>query len=344
MSDKMRMIPFGQLIDRMMDEWRHTRSVFDIPEADFYRKADSEIYEVFGEKMSVPLGPAAGPHTQIAQNIVASYLTGSRFIELKTVQILDALEIEKPCIDMTDEGFNTEWSTELTLGQAWEEYAKAWILLYLVEKLFDLGTPGMERSFVFNISVGYDLAGIKTPKMDRYIERMKDSSAEPRFREWLAELNAKITDPSFLKGTGLEKRRDALTGLAGLIPAKITRSVSLSTMHGCPPDEIESIARYMIAEKGLDTYVKLNPTLLGYDRVRTILDNLGFRKVQMKREGFEHDLQWNDARSMLKRLEAFASENGWRFGVKLTNTLGSINNREELPGMKCTCPDGLSIR
>ncbi len=133
MSDIMRMIPFGQLIDRMMEEWRHTRSVFDIPEADFYRKSDKEIYEVFGEKMSVPLGSAAGPHTQIAQNIVASYLTGSRFIELKTVQVLDALEIEKPCIDMSDEGFNTEWSTELTLGQAWEEYAKAWILLYLVK-------------------------------------------------------------------------------------------------------------------------------------------------------------------------------------------------------------------
>ncbi len=45
------------------------------------------------------VGPAAGPHTQLAQNIVTSWLTGGRFIELKTVQILDRLELEKPCID-----------------------------------------------------------------------------------------------------------------------------------------------------------------------------------------------------------------------------------------------------
>ncbi|MCK5250251.1 MAG: putative selenate reductase subunit YgfK, partial [Spirochaetaceae bacterium] len=192
MSDKMRMIPFGGLIDRMMDEWRHSRSVFDIPEGDFYRKGDDRIYEVFGRKIAVPLGPAAGPQTQITQNIIASFLTGSRFIELKTVQKLDALEIEKPCIDMSDEGFNTEWSTELTLGQAWEEYSKAWILLHFVERLFNLGAPGMERSFVFNISVGYDLDGIKTPRMDRYLEHMKDSGSEERYQGWLTELDKLI--------------------------------------------------------------------------------------------------------------------------------------------------------
>ncbi|MCK5737020.1 MAG: hypothetical protein KAH21_11105, partial [Spirochaetaceae bacterium] len=68
MSDKMRMIPFGGLIDRMMDEWKHSRSIFGIPEDDFYRKNDSRIYDVFGQKISVPLGPAAGPQTQVTQN------------------------------------------------------------------------------------------------------------------------------------------------------------------------------------------------------------------------------------------------------------------------------------
>ena len=332
MSDKMRMIPFGGLIDRMMDEWRHGRSIFGIPEADFYRKSDDRVYEVFGRKISVPLGPAAGPQTQIAQNIITSYLTGSRFIELKTVQILDALEIAKPCIDMTDEGFNTEWSTELTLGQAWEEYAKAWILLHFLEELFDLGMPGLERSFVFNISVGYNLEGIKNPRMDEYIERMKDSGGEARFQGWIAELAERLDDPDFLKGTGLEDRRDGFGGLPQKISGKITGNVTLSTMHGCPPTEIESICRYMLGEKGLDTFVKLNPTLLGYETVRGILDGLGFQNVGMKEESFTHDLQWSDAKAMLARLEAFAAGKGRRFGVKLTNTLASINNREELPG------------
>ncbi|MCK5736385.1 MAG: putative selenate reductase subunit YgfK, partial [Spirochaetaceae bacterium] len=272
------------------------------------------------------------PQTQVTQNIISSYLTGSRFIELKTVQKLDALEIPKPCIDMTDEGFNTEWSTELTLGQAWEEYTKAWILLHFLERLFNLGVPELERSFVFNISVGYDLEGIKTPKMQRYLKGMKDSGSEERFQLWLTELSRRITDPEFLEGTGLENRREALAGLASDIPGTIVHNVSISTMHGCPPTEIESICRYMLDEQGLDTFVKLNPTLLGYDKVRGILDNLGFRNVHLNPDTFSNDLQWKDAREMLGRLETFSREKGRRFGVKLTNTLASINNREELPG------------
>lgn len=33
--------------------------------------------------METPCGPAAGPHTQLAQNIIAAYLTGSRFLKLR---------------------------------------------------------------------------------------------------------------------------------------------------------------------------------------------------------------------------------------------------------------------
>ena len=39
----------------------------------------------FDERIETPFGPAAGPNTQLAQNIVASYVAGSRFFELKTV-------------------------------------------------------------------------------------------------------------------------------------------------------------------------------------------------------------------------------------------------------------------
>ena len=54
---------------------------------------------MFGHTVAAPLGVAAGPHTQLAQNIVASWLCGARFIELKTVQILDEIEVSRPCID-----------------------------------------------------------------------------------------------------------------------------------------------------------------------------------------------------------------------------------------------------
>ncbi len=57
------------------------------------------------------------------------------------------------------------------------------------------------------------------------------------------------------------------------IPSKISDNLTISTMHGCPPDEIEKIARYFIEERGYHTTIKLNPTLLGPERLRDILNN-----------------------------------------------------------------------
>ena len=77
------------------------------------------------------------------------------------------------------------------------------------------------------------------------------------------------------------------------IPSRLTNSVTLSTMHGCPPDEIERIARYLLEERGLHTIVKLNPTLLGKERVLGILhDDLGFTEIHIPDSVFEHDLEY----------------------------------------------------
>ena len=330
MGDKMRLLPFGELLERMFEEYKTQKSVFDLPEDRWYRKADKRSLDIFGDQCETVLGPAAGPHTQLSQNIVASYLTGSRFIELKTVQVLDGLEIDKPCIDAYDEGFNTEWSTELSLQKAWEEYAKSWILLHLIEELWDFNKSDSLRSFLFNMSVGYDLKGIQTEKMQTYLRRMMDSSKEKLFQGWLDEIVKTV--PAMLKGTGLEHKSDKIQAVKDKISGVICKSVTLSTMHGCPPQEIEAICRYMLVEKKLDTFVKLNPTLLGYETVREILDNLGYEYVSLNKEGFEHDLQYKDALAILDRLRDNAVEVGRRFGVKLTNTLASINDRDELPG------------
>ena len=75
---------------------------------------------------------AAGPHTQLAQNIVAAWLTGARYIELKTVQTLDELDVSKPCIDMQDEGYNCEWSQELKIRESFDEYLNAWIIIHIL--------------------------------------------------------------------------------------------------------------------------------------------------------------------------------------------------------------------
>ncbi|WP_422481413.1 putative selenate reductase subunit YgfK [Pleomorphochaeta sp. DL1XJH-081] len=331
MGDIMRPVPFEELINRIFSEYRQSESIFGIKEDQFCKPDPTKGITVFGQKCATPLGPAAGPHTQLAQNIVASYLVGGRFMELKTVQKMDTLEIEKPCIDARDEGYNVEWSTEYTLPKAHEEYVKAWILLHLIESLIEKKVVD-KPSFIFNMSVGYDLAGIKTPKMQTFIDSMIDARKSEVFNSCIESLKAMLAEGAFLEGTvweGLEKK---LVSLPESISPNISPSLTISTMHGCPPQEIEAICTYMLTEKKLNTFVKLNPTLLGFDTVRAILDDLGYDYISLNRESFDHDLQYSDAVAMLHRLVDLAKKQQLGFGVKLTNTLGSVNDQGVLPG------------
>lgn len=331
MGDIMRPVSFSELIKRMFSELRNEDSIFGIDRKQFFQDKEKEKINVFGQYCTTPCGPAAGPHTQLAQNIIASYLAGGRFIELKTVQIMDELEIAKPCIDARDEGYNVEWSTEYTLPKAFDEYLKAWVIVHLIQAL-QRGGRIEPDGFIFNMSVGYNLEGIKQPRMQAFIDSMMDASLNPKFAQYIGELDRLAADGSFLEGTPYEGMAESLKGLAGSIDSHICRQLTISTMHGCPPKEIEAICRYMLTEKKLNTFVKLNPTLLGYDAVRGVLDSSGFRYVTLKRESFEHDLQYGDAIAMLHRLFDLAKEQGLGFGVKLTNTLGSVNDQGRLPG------------
>ncbi len=320
MSDIMIPIPFKQMLEWISTEFKKSNSIFDIPKEKFYYKKTSSKFELFGETCETPIGPAAGPNTQVAQNIVAAFLTGSRFFELKTVQIMDTLDIAKPCIDAEDEGYNTEWSTELTVPQAFDEYVKAWFLLHILNKSLGLSNnDGV--NFIFNMSVGYDLAGIKKPKIDNFIEGLKNAEDTPIFQE---------CKKTILENLDLFENITAAD--IDAIPTTISNSITLSTMHGCPPEEQESIATYLMEEKKVNTFVKLNPTLHGYDFVRETFDKMGFSDIPLKRDSFTHDLQYPQAVAMLKKLLKIAEKENLVFGVKLSNTLPVVNQKELLPG------------
>jgi len=322
MSDIMVPIPIKHLITWIVQEYKSEKTIFGVPEEKFYYKKDDSSFQVFGEKCETPLGPAAGPHTQVTQNIAAAYLTGGRFFELKTVQIMDELEIEKPCIDAEQETFNTEWSTELTVPQAFDEYVKAWFILHLLNEMYGFSKSD-ERSFVFNMSVGYDLEGIKSPKIDGFIEGLKDASGTEIFKECQVALKEAI-EAGEIPGLSDASFVDAIS-------PNISNSLTLSTMHGTPPEDQEKICRYMMAEKGLHTYVKLNPTLHGYHYVKEAFENLGYEHLTLKEESFSHDMQYPDAVKMLNALLAQAEESGVEFGVKLSNTLAVVNDKGTLP-------------
>lgn len=330
MSDIMRPVPFKKLINWILAEYDKNKQIFSIPEQYFFNpKEKQKLYSIFCESLDSPFGPAAGPHTQLAQNIISAFLTGGRFFELKTVQILDELKIDKPCIDAQDECYNVEWSQELLLNESYDEYLKAWIILHFLNNILGFNS-GETRGFVFNMSVGYNLEGIKNPRMDMFINDLIDATANDNFKLYKNELIniIKTNDSQLLKDLN---KNELIANIESISPY-ISCSVTLSTMHGCPPDEIDSIARYLIKEKKLNTYVKLNPTLLGYDVVRGILDKTGFNYIELDPDSFSHDLKFEDAVPMVKGLQNFANEHNKVFGVKLSNTLGSINTKKQLSG------------
>ncbi len=315
MSERMYPIPFDQLLNWVLTEKEREGTVFGVRQ--FYKADPNKTLPIFGEKIETPFGPAAGPNSQLAQNIIASYMAGARFFEVKTVQKMDGEDlarcVPRPCILADDEGYNQEWSTELTVRQAQDEYIKAWCALKVLSKKWDLGDPD---GFVFNMSVGYDLEGIKGEKVNSYIENMKDASHTEQFAECKRVLKARFPEDA---------------AYIDAISPRVSRSVTLSTLHGCPPDEIERIASYLITEKKVNTFVKCNPTILGYRSARDILDSMGYDYIVFDEHHFNEDLQWKDAVPMFERLQKLADDTGVEFGLKLSNTFPVDTTRGELP-------------
>ncbi len=315
----------SMLLGRIGHEWETRKRIFDLPTARFWKPDDvvDLSFEFLGRPAASPVGPAAGPHSQMAQNIVLSWLGGARLFELKTVQVLDELEIARPCIDMETIGYNIEWSQELLVHQSVEEYTKAWMIIEILRRWEPLreyvgrdsdGDPGPH---VFDMSVGYDLAGIQDPKVAGFIDAMRDASAEiERLRPEIA------ADPS-----------GVFTGFADLeFSPVISDTITLSTFHGCPPDEIEQITKHLIDAHDLDMIVKLNPTLLGLAGVAGVVHgHLGYHDVRLVPKAFEEDLDLERAISLITELNQYAKDRGHRFGIKLTNTLVVQNHKEWMP-------------
>jgi hypothetical protein len=324
MSDNLITMNFEKLLDVILNDYKRHRKIFEIEENDFYRYEKDISIEYLGNKLASPIGPAAGPHTQLAQNIISAYLTGSRYFEVKTVQVLDGKEmqkmISKPCIDAKNVGYNVEWSTELTVEQAMEQYIYASCLLEAIGKELQITN---EKDFIINISVGYDLEGIKSEKIDSFIENLKDASNTIAFKNAIAVLKENIDKFNNLTVEDVDK-----------ISPNISNIVTLSTMHGCKKEEIKSIATHLIENNKMNTFVKLNPTLLGYDNVRKILDDFGYDSIELSKADFENDLQFDDAVKLVRDLKEIAEENGLISGIKLTNTLPVYNTRKKLSGDK----------
>ncbi|PIV62517.1 MAG: putative selenate reductase subunit YgfK, partial [Bacteroidetes bacterium CG02_land_8_20_14_3_00_31_25] len=206
---------------------------------------------------------------------------------------------------MQDEGYNCEWSQELKIEESYEEYLKAWIIIHVLKHKFGWNKT-KDIGVIFNMSAGYNMEGMLKDNVQFFFNKMKDCRNEKnKFIELLKPLYPEIIKIK--------------------IPDIISDNITLSTMHGCPPDEIEKIGHYLISEKKLHTTIKLNPTLLGAKDLRYILNEKLKFKTEVPDIAFEHDLKFDDAIKLIKSLQKAANQNNVQFNIKLTNTLESVN-------------------
>ncbi len=325
--------PFPDLVERLCLEPRVNGALFDLPIDKWYvpDAAAPDLSVRFHDQSAAnPAGPASGPHTQLAQNLVLSYLAGGRILELKTVQIKDRLTIPRPCIDMTNVGYNVEWSQELRIAESLNEYVSGMMLIHMLRNgplgdgwsgwpsasaLGDRFLPAADLSgplgaVVYDISLGYDLAGISSRPIREFIEGLLDCSAlVDSLRMQIPARHAGLADLDY--------------------PRQVSNSVTLSTFHGCPADEIEGIARFLIDEYDLDVIVKMNPPMLGRDRMEHLLhDVLGYTEVAVRPEAYTGGLTLEDGVALCRTLADHAAARGRRFGAKFSNTLEVLNHRD----------------
>jgi putative selenate reductase len=322
--------PFVDMIQRMRLEFRNQQSIFDLPARKWYippTYADSPDLSVrFHDRVAGNAsGPASGPQTQMAQNIVLSWLAGGRIMELKTVQVNDELKISRPCIDAANVGYNVEWSQELRVADSLDQYVQGAMLIHMLRHAPDVfGLPfgdvsmaGTSGETIYDMSIGYDLAGIKTPKVVDFIRGMIDA------RESVGRLRDQV--PNWLR---------ALRELD--YPTALSRSTTLSTFHGCPAEEIERICEFLLTELDVHVVVKMNPPMLGKERLEHLLyDVMGYTDLRVNEKAYTSGLQFDESLAICGRLARLAKSRGLQFGAKFSNTLEVENHRDFFqPGEK----------
>lgn len=319
MSDLLRPLSFEKLMALLLEERSADGTIFGVK--DIYKAGRSRL-PIFGLRIENPVGPAAGPVTQTAQGIIAAYAAGARFFELKTV-FPEPDPAEKPSASIGDRTFSSEHPSELSLGDAFGEYVKAWYAIKLISTAFELGVP---EGFIFNMSVGGSLEDLKSDKMNSFIEGLKSAEYTPVWRECENWARAHM---------------DELDGIDNTYLSDISPNVCISATFvpraGLSAQEVEACAEYLIEEKRLHTFVRLSPDLLGYYTVRGILDINGYDDVVISKERIDSEANYDDIKPALSRLQFKADSHRLEFGVKVCDGL-CVENADEcgIKGCKLT--------
>lgn len=313
--------PFVDLIQRMRLEYRNQQAIFDLTARKWYLPAADgstpDLSVRFHDRVAGNAsGPASGPQSQMAQNLVLSWLGGGRIMELKTVQVNDELKISRPCIEAANVGYNIEWSQELRVPDSLEQYVAGAMLIHMLRNATDVfGNPFGDISLagtvgepIYDMSIGYDLAGIQTPKVVNFIRGMIDTrESVDRLRDQIPRWLAPLRDLDY--------------------PTQLSRSITLSTFHGCPAGEIERICEFLLTELDVHVIIKMNPPMLGRDRLEHLLyDVMGYTDVRVNEKAYTSGLQFDESLEICGHLTRVASSRNLTLGAKFSNTLEVENH------------------
>jgi len=304
-----------QLLKYILKDLNSKSEIFGISEKLFYKPWFYHVlYTKSGGKfLHNPLGLASGPHTQLAQNIVAGWLCGARFIELKTVNETNYTKQNNPSIDVPFEGYNCGSSHELPVREVFDQYLNAWILIHILHnRLYKSVRKDVEVGTVFNMSLGSSLIQVRSEEILWFIDKMMNCSEE---------LENKIKT--------IKNIYPSVTSLK--IPTNISNSVTLSVEQGSVPREIEYVVKYLMMDKKLHTTLKLNPTLLGVKSIRALLNKNRGYDVHIPDSVFDDNLQYVDLIDLISKLQKTADEMKLELNFKVSNALNCLKESRALP-------------
>ena len=267
-------------------------------------------------RVATPLGPAAGPHTQLAQNLVIGWLAGARVARAQD------RAGEGPARDPA--ALHRRARSRLQRGVVAGADARA-IGVAVRHGVAPDPRPGRGR---------------RGPAVPRAIPRRRSRSRSATTSRASARRRSRVSSTRWGTRAGCSPRYgsvcppDCAARADVAVPARIADTVTLSTFHGCPPAEIEQIVEHLFARHRMNVVVKLQPDAARLRRRgRTPARPARLRRDRARSARRSRATSgWDDALALFARLEGAARRAGLALGVKLTNTLVVRNRRGVLAG------------
>ncbi len=316
MIDNLKPLTFDHLMRWILREQKKSGSIFGV--RDFYQANPFKTLPLGSDRIETPFGPAAGPHTQYAQSIIAAYAAGCRFFELRTVCPRELNQ--DPEISIGTEALNVEGAGNLTFEESYEEYVKAWVAIKVLSVEYKMG--GMDN-FIFNISAGYTYEDFKSPEMTEFLDKMLDARKSDIFIDCIQYLRDHLDMFQNLTNEDIDD-----------ISPMISHGISVCTSIDCSLTELENIARYLMINKKFDIGIKLSSAMLGYEYCRNTLDSMGYFDIEISRETIERCVRYYDMVPIINKLMGIANKEGRLFGVKLTGAFPVIAGIERSKELK----------